>query len=192
MDKEDLHILRLMGEIDRSGDHSQRALSRRLGVSLGLVNTFLKRLVNKGYFKVMTLPKNRVKYLLTPEGLARKSKLTADYLRDSVTLYKDIKTLLLAKYQELEGEEVETVLFWGAGEVAELAYLYLQLTRIQLVGVVDQERKGKAFFGFKVEGARGLTKLNWDRILLTRLNHINEDTDELNKLGIDRDKMVSI
>ena len=146
MDKEDLHILRLMGEIDRSGDHSQRALSRRLGVSLGLVNTFLKRLVNKGYFKVMTLPKNRVKYLLTPEGLARKSKLTADYLRDSVTLYKDIKSLLLAKYEELEGEEVETVLFWGAGEVAELAYLYLQLTRIQLVGVVDQERKGKAFY----------------------------------------------
>jgi len=192
MDKEDLHILRLMGEIDRSGDHSQRALSRRLGVSLGLVNTFLKRLVNKGYFKVMTLPKNRVKYLLTPEGLARKSKLTADYLRDSITLYKDIKTLLLAKYLELEGEEVETMLFWGAGEVAELAYLYLQLTHIQLVGVVDQEMKGKAFFGFKVESVRGLTKMDWDRILLTRLNHIQEDTDELTKLGIDRDRMVSI
>ena len=192
MDKEDLHILRLMGEIDQSGDHSQRALSRRLGVSLGLVNTFLKRLVNKGYFKVMTLPKNRVKYLLTPEGMARKSKLTAEYLRDSITLYKDIKTLLLAKYQELEGEEVETVLFWGAGEVAELAYLYLQLTPIQLVGIVDHERIGKAFFGFKVEGVRGLTKKGWDRILLTRLNHVQEDMDELAELGIDRDRMVRI
>jgi DNA-binding MarR family transcriptional regulator len=192
MDKEDLHILRLMGEIDRSGDHSQRALSRRLGVSLGLVNTFLKRLVNKGYFKVMTLPKNRVKYLLTPEGMARKSKLTAEYLRDSITLYKDIKTLLLAKYQELEGEAVETMLFWGAGEVAELAYLYLQLTQIQLVGIVDHERIGKAFFGFKVEGVRGLIKKDWDRILLTRLNHIQEDMDELVKLGIDRDRMVNI
>jgi hypothetical protein len=140
----------------------------------------------------MTLPKNRVKYFLTAEGLARKSKLTADYLRDSITLYKDIKTLLLAKYQELEGEKVETVLFWGAGEVAELAYLYLQLTRIRLIGVVDQERKGKAFFGFKVEGVRDLTKMDWDRVLLTRLNHIQEDTDELTKLGIDRDRMVSI
>ena len=95
MDKEDLHILRLMGEIDRNGNHSQRELSSRLNISVGLVNTFLKRLVNKGYFKVKTMPRNRVKYFLTPEGLARKSKLTVEYLRYSVNFYKDIKTLLL-------------------------------------------------------------------------------------------------
>ena len=94
MDKEDLHILRLMGEIDRNGDHSQRELSRRLNISVGLVNTFLKRLVAKGYFKVTTMPRNRLKYFLTPEGLARKSKLTAEYLRYSVNFYKDIKNLL--------------------------------------------------------------------------------------------------
>ena len=62
----------------------------------------------------------------------------------------------------------------------------------RLMKLWDQERKGKAFFSFKVEGARGLKKLNWDRILLTRLNHIQEDMDELSKLGIARDKMVSI
>ena len=80
MDKEDLHVLRLMGEIDRNGNYSQRELSSRLNISLGLVNTFLKRLVNKGYFKVKTMPRNRVKYFLTPEGLARKStgKTTAE------------------------------------------------------------------------------------------------------------------
>ena len=102
MDKEDLHILRLMGEIDRNGNHSQRELSSRLNISLGLVNTFLKRLVNKGYFKVKTMPRNRVKYFLTPEGLARKSKLTVEYLRYSVNFYKDIKGLILKKYMEME------------------------------------------------------------------------------------------
>ena len=84
MEKEDLHILRLMGEIDRDGDHSQRELSQRLDLSLGLVNTFLKRLVSKGYSKVTTLPKNRLKYFLTPEGIARKSKLTVEYLHYSM------------------------------------------------------------------------------------------------------------
>ena len=47
MDKEDLHVLRLMGEIDRNGNYSQRELSSRLNISLGLVNTFLKRLVTR-------------------------------------------------------------------------------------------------------------------------------------------------
>ncbi|MBW2023016.1 MAG: winged helix-turn-helix transcriptional regulator, partial [Deltaproteobacteria bacterium] len=78
MDNEDIHILRLMGEIERNGSFSQRELARRLNISLGLVNRFIKRLVNKGYFKVKTLPRNRVKYFLTPKGLARKSKLTIE------------------------------------------------------------------------------------------------------------------
>jgi len=71
MDKQNIHMLRLMGEIEQDGSSSQRELSRRLNLSLGLVNTFIKRLVSKGYFKVKTMPKNRVKYFLTPEGLAR-------------------------------------------------------------------------------------------------------------------------
>ena len=63
MEKEDLNILRLMREIDRDGNSSQRELSRRLNISLGLVNTFLKRLIKKGYFKVKTMPRNRVRSL---------------------------------------------------------------------------------------------------------------------------------
>jgi len=134
MHKEDLHILRLMGEIDRDGSSSQRELSQRLNISLGLVNTFLKRLVNKGYFKVKTMPRNRLKYFLTPEGLARKSKLTAEFLQYSVNFYRDIKQLLLNKYQEMEEKGV--IAFVNAelnimnanamqamGEMAEIQYL---------------------------------------------------------------------
>ena len=124
MDKEDIHILRLMGEIERDDSPSQRELSRRLDLSLGLVNTFLKRLVTKGYFKVKTLPRNRIKYFLTPTGLARKSRLTVKYLQYSVNFYKEIKTFLLNKYKEMESNGLDSILFFGAGEVAELAQQY--------------------------------------------------------------------
>ena len=174
MDKEDLHTLRLMAEIDRHDDHSQRALSRRLNLSLGLVNTFLKRLVNKGYFKVKTMPRNRLKYFLTPEGLARKSRLTVEYLQYSMNFYKDIKHLLLKNYREMEETAVRSVLFYGAGEVAELAFLYLQLTSLKLAGIIDDEQSGKDFFGFKIEGIARLKQPDWDMVLLTRL----ENTDE--------------
>jgi DNA-binding MarR family transcriptional regulator len=192
MEKEDLHILRLMGEIDRDGDHSQRELSRRLNLSLGLVNTFLKRLVKKGYFKVMTMPRNRVRYFLTPAGLARKSKLTVEYLQYSVNFYKDIKDLLLSNYRELEKDNVRSVLFYGAGEVAELAFLYLQLTDIQLVGIIDDKQDGKAFFGFQIAGLDCIEQVDWDVILLTRLEDTDQDIKTLLERGIDPERIITI
>ncbi len=192
MEKEDLQILRLMTEIDRNGDHSQRELSRSLNISLGLVNTFLKRLVNKGYFKVKTMPRNRVKYFLTPEGLARKSRLTVDYLRFSMNFYKDIKNLLLKKFNEMEQEKVSSILFYGAGEVAELAYLYLQLTDIHLAGIIDEERLGQTFFGLQVTDLERVDRADWDMILLTRLDQTEQDIRSLLEKWVTVDRIATI
>lgn len=192
MDKEDLHILRLMGEIDRNGDYTQRELSHRLNLSLGLINTFLKRLVNKGYFKVSTMPRNRVKYFLTPKGLSRKSRLTAEYLRYSVNFYRDIKKLLLSKYNQMEKNNVSSVLFYGAGEVAELAYLYLQLTDIRLAGIVDDEMNGKSFFGLTIAKPERIQEMDWDMLLLTRLEDTDEDIKNLLERGIDPERIATI
>lgn len=192
MEKQDLHILRLMGEIDRTADHSQRELSRRLNISLGLVNTFIKRLVNKGYFKVTTMPRKRVKYFLTPAGLARKSRLTVEYLRYSLDSYRDIKNLLLNKYREMEKNEIKSILLHGSGEVAELAFLYLQLTNIKLAGIIDESRKNKKFFNFRVNGNDFIMKNKWDRILLTRLENTEEDIRCLIEIGVDVERIATL
>jgi len=192
MQKEDLQILRLMTEIDQNGDHSQRELSRRLNISLGLVNTFLKRLVNKGYFKVKTMPRNRVKYFLTPEGLARKSRLTVEYLRFSVNFYKDIKKLLLRKFQDMEEKNVQSILFFGAGEVADLAYLYLQLTHIELAGIMDEQRVDQSFFGHRIGDLTRLEQPNWDMILLTRLDRTEQDMRTLLERWVTVDRIATI
>lgn len=192
MEKEDLHILRIMGEIDRSGEQSQRALSRSLNISLGLVNTFIKRLVNKGYFKVTTMPRNRVKYFLTPAGLARKSRLTVEYLRYSLDSYKDIKRLLLNKFKDMATNNTRSVLFLGAGEVAELAYLYLQLTPITLAGLIDEKKKGKKFFDYKVKGLDSIDDIQWDQILLTRLEDNEKLINMLMEKGVDIERIETI
>ena len=181
-----------MDEIDHNGIHSQRELSQRLNISLGLVNTFLKRLVNKGYFKVMTMPRNRVKYFLTPEGLARKAKLTAEYLSYSVHFYRNIKDLLLDKYAEMEKKQVKSILFFGAGEVADLAYLYLQLTPIRLAGIIDESEKGRKFFGHEIKGLEGTRQTDWDMILITRPDHIEKAIEMLAETGVDRDRIATL
>lgn len=192
MEKEDLNILRLMREIDRDGNSSQRELSQRLNISLGLVNTFLKRLINKGYFKVKTMPRNRVKYFLTPSGLARKSRLTLEFLQYSLHFYDDIKGLILNIYKVMEQKNVKHVLFFGAGEVAELAYLYLQQTTIQLSGIIDDQRKGDTFFRYEIGGSEKLLDLSWDMILITSLEKKEEKIQELIIKGISREKIITI
>lgn len=192
MHKEDLHILRLMHEIDRDGMRSQRELSNRLNLSLGLVNTFLKRLVSKGYFKVKTMPRNRLKYFLTPEGIARKSRLTVEYLSYSINFYRDIKHLLLEKFSDMENRNVRSLLFFGTGEVAELAYLYLQLTGIRLAGIVDDKQKGKGFFGHKVLGIDQVGQAEWDMVLLTRLDETEEGIATLVEKGVPPERIAAI
>ena len=192
MQKEDFHILRIMGEVDRDGSRTQRELSARLNISLGLVNTFMKRLVNKGYFKVKTLPRNRLKYFLTPKGLTQKSRLTIEYLKYSAQFYREVKVLLLEKFQMLEQQGVKYLLFWGAGEVAELAYLYLQQTDIQLRGIIDEQGDGQHFFGFPVEHLGRLSTRDWDRILVTRLDDLAGDVHILMQHGVDRDRIITL
>jgi DNA-binding MarR family transcriptional regulator len=192
MDKDDIHILRLMGEIEQDGSYSQRELSRRLNLSLGLVNTFVKRLVNKGYFKVKTMPRNRVKYFLTPEGLTRKSKLTVDYLRYSVNFYREIKALLISKFRDMEEKKQDSILFFGVGEVAELAYLYLQLTNLRLVGIVDDRKHGNDFFEFRVEKLGRLDQGDWVTILLTRLDDTEGDIKRLVDRGVSMERIATL
>jgi DNA-binding MarR family transcriptional regulator len=192
MDKEDFRVLRLMGELDRDGTYSQRELSKRLNISVGLVNTFMKRLVNKGYFKVKTMPRNRLKYFLTPEGLARKSRLTAEYLRYSVNFYRDIKYLILNKYHEMENKEVKKILFYGAGEVAELAYLYLQLTGIRLAGIVDEQKADRNFFSYAISGLERVREDDWDMILVTRLDDSDGAIETLVNSGVDHPRIATL
>ena len=77
--------LRLLEKLQENPDVSQRGLAADLGVSLGSVNYCLKALVAKGFVKAENFSKNPNKlgyaYLLTPSGIAAKSKLTASFLK---------------------------------------------------------------------------------------------------------------
>lgn len=189
MNRDELNELRLLGEIERNGETSQRELALRLNLSLGLINMFIKRLVSKGYFKVKTMPRNRVKYFLTPRGIARKSRLTVEYLKYSINFYREIKALLTDTYARLQEKGIRKVLFFGAGEVAELAYLYLKTTELVLIGIIDDRRKGRSFFEFDVKGSEAFSDFRYDALIVTRAGK-DLDIDFLTGRGVPRDRIV--
>ncbi|MDX2454651.1 winged helix-turn-helix transcriptional regulator, partial [Desulfosarcina sp.] len=91
MESKNLKTLQLLEAIAADKPTSQRELSDTLQISLGLVNSFIKRLVKKGYCKITTVPKNRVKYMLTPAGAMEKTRLTYEYISSSYHYFKAAK-----------------------------------------------------------------------------------------------------
>lgn len=190
MDSQDIRTLRLLEAFEEEEQTSQRELARRLDISLGLVNAFLKRLARKGYFKITNLPANRVSYLLTPQGMAEKSRLTCEYIQHSFNYYRQTRARLAAIFQRLAGLRAKTIAFWGAGELAEIAYVCLADTSLQLVAVVDPARVGESFLGRAVLGAEDLAALDYDYLLLTALRSPEESHDDPRLAGVAPEKMI--
>jgi EPS-associated MarR family transcriptional regulator len=100
-EERELSALRLL---EQNPEMTQRALAEALGVSVGAANYCLKALVEKGWVKLENFQKNPNKlgylYLLTPQGLAAKSQLTARFLKRKLNEY----TMLREEIEELQAE----------------------------------------------------------------------------------------
>jgi DNA-binding MarR family transcriptional regulator len=190
MDKKDIHTLRIMEEIDNDYTPSQRDLSRKLNISLGLVNSFIKRLVNKGYLKITNIPKNRLKYILTPKGAAEKTHLTYQYIQYSFDFYKKTRGKIRKLFKDLMAQGVRRVVFYGKSDFAEIAFISLQETSIVMIAIVDDNKIGDVFLGSAVKNPAIIDSLSFDRILITSMNKEDATLERLLKIGIPQSKIV--
>ena len=156
MQSHDHHVRRILDAVESQPDVSQRSLSRELGVALGLTNLLVGRVVRKGWVRVIHVKPNRLRYFLTPAGIAEKSRMSRAYLEASVQFYRQTRDRIRLQFSALSATwpgngsaPPKRIVFYGAGEVAEIGYICLADTDLQLVGVVDPVRT-KPFFGFSV------------------------------------------
>ena len=163
----------ILDELSNNDALTQRDLSKRMGIALGLVNSYIKNLMAKGYITVRNIPSKRYAYYLTPKGFAEKSRIAYDLLQDYTRIYREAKNNYRQLFFELERSGVKRIVFAGADEVAEFAYITLQDTRLELVGVVDPEKINETFFGKKIRSMNDLKDLAYDSIVVT--SYLNRD-----------------
>ena len=192
MHPQDIKSLQILEEIDNCHSPSQRDLARRLDMSLGLVNSFIKRLARKGYLKVTTIPRNRVKYILTPMGFAEKSRLTYEFIQYSFHFYKRALGNFQSLLNELEKKGVKHLVFYGANDLAEIAFISLKATDIKLVGIVDDLRQGKKFLDFTVKSTGELSTLEFDRIIITTVDSKQAIYNKLREKKIPDERIIML
>ena len=192
MDNKAHRTYRILEEISEDQSLTQRKLSKKLGIALGLTNLYLKRLIKKGYIMVDTMPRNRIIYNLTPKGIAEKSKLTYEYMKYSFNFYKDLRLRVKKVFLAIEKDKAKKIVFYGAGEIAEIAYLSLQETSLDLVAVVDDFKVGKNFFGKKVKPAKLIKDVIYDRVIVAALASKEEIYKKALELGLAEERLILI
>ena len=78
----------LLEEIEHDPDVNQATLATQLGVAVGTVNWHLKRMVEKGYVKLQRANRRKLRYIITPEGIAFRARLTIDFIEQSMLMYR--------------------------------------------------------------------------------------------------------
>ncbi|QWV96827.1 winged helix-turn-helix transcriptional regulator [Geomonas nitrogeniifigens] len=175
----------LLSEISGDQQLSQRELAKRLGIALGLVNSYLKNLVAKGFVRVNSFPKNRYAYLLTPKGFAEKSRLAYQHLSYFSGLYTVARQDYLKLFKSMSAHGVKQVAFCGIDEVAEIAYLSLKEAGMELTVAMDAEAAGRKFFDKSVvTPAIGLLSGNHN-IVITSMKRGDALREELLRMGVD-------
>lgn len=178
--------LQILNELAINDSLTQRDLSARLGIALGLVNSYIKNLVKKGFITIKAIPPKRYAYYLTPKGFTEKTRLTFHMLNDYTRIYREARSNLKTLFQELQTAGVKKIVFAGADEVAEIAYLSLQETTMTLAGIVDNDHKGKMFFGKTIQAVASLDAMDYDKIVIS--SYLKHDTiyQELRQHGVDK------
>ncbi len=113
----------LLEHLEQNPDATQASLADQLGVAVGTINWHLKRLIAKGYIKARRVSRRKLYYVITPEGLALRARLTLDFIKNSFRLYRLVRERSISALQRLERAGYTDIYIEGDGEVAEICRL---------------------------------------------------------------------
>ena len=129
--------LGVLEAIDSKKSITQRSISKDLDMALGLVNSYLKRCVKKGFIKIQQAPKNRYLYYLTPRGFSEKTKLTAEFLTSSFTFFRKSRDQIEEILDHCNKKNWKRILLFGNSELAEITSLYSKNYEVQIMQVYN-------------------------------------------------------
>jgi predicted transcriptional regulator len=146
---EELRELTLLENIENDPNVNQSTLATQLGVAVGTVNWHLKRLIAKGAVKVKRAERKKLRYIITPEGIALRARLAVDYVERSFSIYRKTRQRVKEHIAKVRAAGFDRVRILGKGDIVDIC----RLTCIeQGVAVVnDKSAPILQVDGFKVQ-----------------------------------------
>jgi DNA-binding MarR family transcriptional regulator len=141
------HQLRILEVLEHNPETTQAGLAAQLGVAVGSVNWYLKRLIRKGYVKATKMERRRLKYFVTPQGLALKARLTSEYVQYSLRVYRELRQAARETLAQVHSRGHSAVRADGKDEAMEI----FRLTCLE-EGVSVEKASSSPFPEVRAEG----------------------------------------
>lgn len=129
----------MLDEIELDPDVTQASLAAQLGVAVGTVNWHIKRLVSKGYVKVKRARRRKLRYIITPEGLAFRAALAVNYIETSMRLYRKTRQHVRELLSQVHQSGYDRVQIDGDGDIGDICRLTCLEMGIRIVELNPQE-----------------------------------------------------
>ena len=182
-------MVRLLTTLAENPEATQRDLATEMGISLGMMVSYMKSCVRKGFIRSKQVAPRRWAYFVTPKGFAEKSRMVSGYLYRAMTFFRDTRVQLEELFSQCQKQGIQTIAMVGSGDVAEIALLMSQgfAVRLELIAsplFQEFQRTG--------QGKEHIEKLkSFDAVLVTDIANPQGTFDAL-KECIAEDKLLSI
>ncbi len=192
MNTEVYREFQFLTEISSGDAVTQRRLAKKYGLALGLTNFLIRRLVKKGCIKIVNLQRKRLRYFLTPKGMAEKARLSYEYLDYSLALYRHLRTLLTHILHLIRASGGTRVALYGTGELAEIAFLLVQQHGLQIVAVVDEASAGTVFMDRPVQPVAALAGGACDFVVVASFADLERIRQRLGEAGVPAERILAL
>ena len=191
----EVRTLRTLTSIETNPRLTQRLLAEQLEVALGTINNTLQRLAEKHWVNI-TPRRGKTTYELTSAGGSEKLRLLTLRLEETVDVYAELRAQISARIDSLDQHQKRLV-FYGAGSIAQIAYIVVANRDLKLVGVVDDEEAGQKFFEHDVarplELAVGHFRGNrFDAIVLASHSRSREMKEALEQMSVSPSRILAL
>jgi predicted transcriptional regulator len=182
--------LAVLDAVHHDAHVTQRHLSTKLGIALGLTNVYLKRLAREGYIDCIRDQPQRLRYVITSKGLATETRLRHELLLHSLHMYRDVRQQLSSAIRGRVGRNHRIAVF-GTDEAAELVYLSLKEQGLDPVAIFASEGGG-TFLGMEIRGLDECKTVAFDRLVVANVEMPATLIEELNDAGIAPDRLLTL
>ena len=176
--------LLLLSEVEGKPEATQRELSQRVGIALGLTNVMLRNLAQKGYVRATQAHWKRWLYALTPEGISHKIRLTVAYIYRVLDHYQNVRQTLREQLEPLALHAESRVAIYGTGEFAELVYLGLKDIGIEEIDVFGTKDSPGRFLGMPVHDLATLQPEQYDQVVVGLLQGWEAPYKQIQERGV--------
>tara|TARA_B100001250_G_scaffold403972_1_gene419213 strand:+ start:582 stop:1160 length:579 start_codon:yes stop_codon:yes gene_type:complete len=181
MTPEEIRTLTLFNSVESKPGINQRQLAQELDVSLGLANTYFKRVLKKGWVRAKRVKPRRWLYFLTPKGAIEKSRLSISYLNRTLESFRELKKKGDELIQILSDKGIKGVHLCGEDDLIEILSFCFSGIDIKLISVIPEISLIKKYTSNK---ALNLPKIKkGELIIIASLENQNLIANILEKKG---------